>query len=348
VEAKDELLKVNAAVIKDMNVWHEDKVKEMTSKLGDAEKKVEKMEQFEKSLISSMLNPDLEEIMKTVKEQQQKIFDLEAKLKAKEEEEVLRQKSPSLEETVQNDVKAPVKSNPSEAMLKLRGINVSLVKTDDEKKKPNIENKVGGVSFTPGSQRRLEDILKLKNRNLDIRNLKSNLEARKTYEAADRDSEEENYDSEEGEESQVPVKAHDDKVEGQNRLENLLRFNKNLNIQKAKPAGETKAKSSEEEESEEEEDNSVNETIRRVKIKKMDPLEEEKQRRRIKREQEEKDEEDAETTRDPFWFSGPCSPARDVEEERMKRKYLDEELEECLQCFKGWVHECLEDIYELC
>ena len=85
----------------------------MSEKVVEAEKKVETMAAFEKCLISTMLNPDLEEAVKVVKLQQEKILELERKL----------------EETQKREAEEGEKqSNPGESLLKLRGINISLVK----------------------------------------------------------------------------------------------------------------------------------------------------------------------------------------------------------------------------
>ena len=83
----------------------------MSEKVVEAEKKVETMAAFEKCLISTMLNPDLEEAVKVVKLQQEKIVELERKLEEKREAE-----------------ESEKQSNPGEGLLKLRGINISLVR----------------------------------------------------------------------------------------------------------------------------------------------------------------------------------------------------------------------------
>merc|ERR1719500_348800 len=87
LNSKNDLLEVNAAVMRNMTNTHQSRLKQMSEKVMEAEKKVETMAAFEKCLISTMLNPDLEE--------------------AEESEQ---------------------QSNPGESLLKLKGINISLVK----------------------------------------------------------------------------------------------------------------------------------------------------------------------------------------------------------------------------
>ena len=111
LNSKNDLLEVNVAVMRNMTNTHQSRLKQMSEKVAEAEKKVETMAAFEKCLISTMLNPDLEEAVKVVKLQQEKILELERKLEEKREAE-----------------ESEKQSNPGEGLLKLRGINISLVK----------------------------------------------------------------------------------------------------------------------------------------------------------------------------------------------------------------------------
>ena len=111
LNSKNDLLEVNVAVMRNMTNTHQSRLKQMSEKVMEAEKKVETMAAFEKCLISTMLNPDLEEAVKVVKLQQEKILELERKLEEKREAEESEQQS-----------------NPGESLLKLKGINISLVK----------------------------------------------------------------------------------------------------------------------------------------------------------------------------------------------------------------------------
>ena len=77
LNSKNELLEVNVAVMRNMTNTHQSRLKQMSEKVVEAEKKVETMAAFEKCLISTMLNPDLEEAVKVVKLQQEKILELE-------------------------------------------------------------------------------------------------------------------------------------------------------------------------------------------------------------------------------------------------------------------------------
>merc|ERR1712181_209985 len=94
-------------------------------------------------------------------------------------------------------------------------------------------------------------------------------------------------------------------------------------------------------------------------------IEAEKRRRRLKRmEEEKKQKEESKLKQDAFWYSGPTTPSPSPptvktnfmskldlgkvalmeEEEELMRQEL---LEECLDCFRGWVHECLEDVFRV-
>ena len=111
LNAKNDLLEVNNAVMRDLTKTHQTSLQQMAVKVEEAERKVETMAAFEKCLISTMLNPDLEETVKVVKMQQEKILELERKLEEKSK--------------VEESATPP---NIGENLLKLRGINVSLVK----------------------------------------------------------------------------------------------------------------------------------------------------------------------------------------------------------------------------
>ena len=132
LNSKNDLLEVNIAVMRNMTNTHQSKLKEMSEKVEEAEIKVEKMATFEKCLISTMLNPDLEEVVKVVKLQQEKILELESKLKGKRQvaEENGKQ------------------SNPGENLLKLRGINISLVKETQK-----VQERVSEGQGSPRSNR---------------------------------------------------------------------------------------------------------------------------------------------------------------------------------------------------
>ena len=132
LNSKNDLLEVNIAVMRNMTNTHQSKLKEMSEKVEEAEIKVEKMATFEKCLISTMLNPDLEEVVKVVKLQQEKILELERKLEEKRQvaEENGKQ------------------SNPGENLLKLRGINISLVKETQK-----VQERVSEGQGSPRSNR---------------------------------------------------------------------------------------------------------------------------------------------------------------------------------------------------
>ena len=134
VNAKNELLKRNAGIMRNMHMRHQQKdqkIQELTSRLSDLEKKVEAMEEFEKSLVKTMVNPDMKEIVETVKEQRERILELEKKVREKEEE--VEQAEALLDEM--NDGKEEEKVTP--AMLRLRGINVTLARGDEVRETTN-------------------------------------------------------------------------------------------------------------------------------------------------------------------------------------------------------------------
>ena len=127
LNSKNDLLEVNVAVMRNMTNTHQSRLKQMSEKVVEAEKKVETMAAFEKCLISTMLNPDLEEAVKVVKLQQGKILELERKLEEKRKAEESEEKQ----------------SNPGESLLKLRGINISLVKEMPKTQEGLLERQSG-------------------------------------------------------------------------------------------------------------------------------------------------------------------------------------------------------------
>ena len=122
LNAKNDLLEVNNAVMRDLTKTHQTSLQQMAVKVEEAERKVETMAAFEKCLISTMLNPDLEETVKVVKMQQEKILELERKLEEKSK--------------VEESATPP---NIGENLLKLRGINISLVKEAPKTRDGDLE-----------------------------------------------------------------------------------------------------------------------------------------------------------------------------------------------------------------
>jgi len=123
-----------ASLMRNMHMRHQQKdqkIQELTSRLSDLEKKVEAMEEFEKSLVKTMVNPDMKEIVETVKEQRERILELEKKVREKEEE--VEQAEALLDEM--NDEKEEERVTP--AMLRLRGINVTLARGDEVRETTN-------------------------------------------------------------------------------------------------------------------------------------------------------------------------------------------------------------------
>ena len=155
VNAKNEVLRRNAGIMRNMHMRHQQKdqkIQEMTSRLADLEKKVEAMEEFEKSLVKTMVNPDMKEIVETVKEQRERILELEKKVREKEEE--VEQAEALLDEM--NDEK---EEKVTPAMLRLRGINVTLARGDEVRETTNtaLETDSGKARVGDGLGRRMEN-----------------------------------------------------------------------------------------------------------------------------------------------------------------------------------------------
>merc|ERR1711862_90218 len=101
-----------------------------TSRMADLEKKVEAMEEFEKSLVKTMVNPDMKEIVETVKEQRERILQLEKKVREKEEEV-------EHAEALIDEMNEEKEERVTPAMLRLRGINVTLARGDEVRETTN-------------------------------------------------------------------------------------------------------------------------------------------------------------------------------------------------------------------
>jgi len=385
LNSKNDLLEVNVAVMRNMTNTHQSRLKQMSEKVVEAEKKVETMAAFEKCLISTMLNPDLEEAVKVVKLQQEKILELERKLEEKRKAEEREEKQ----------------SNPGESLLKLRGINISLVKEMPKTQEGLLEGQ-SCQNSKPVSQgedsdkeneesedsaeeeegeKKPEELVKLTFGKADL--VKPTLvNIRKYGEDGGRD---------EGEPEQShPEKPRHFAAEGnppkpqRSILQGLLRANSGLTVQtpggsKCKiqqvltPGGTSRSTATrvqphgnqEEEDSVGEEEDIEEDFVDGDQVEVEEELgyiEAEKRRRRVKRMEEEKQSEESKLKQDTFWYAGPTTPSPSpptvktnfmskldlgkvgLEEEEELRQEL---LEECLDCFRGWVHECLEDVFRV-
>jgi len=156
VNAKNEVLKRNAGIMRNMhmrNQQKDQKIQEMTSRMADLEKKVEAMEEFEKSLVKTMVNPDMKEIVETVKEQRERILQLEKKVREKEEEV-------EHAEALLDEMNEEKEERVTPAMLRLRGINVTLARGDEVRETTNtaLETDSGKMRVGDGLQeRRMEN-----------------------------------------------------------------------------------------------------------------------------------------------------------------------------------------------
>ena len=155
VNAKNEVLRRNQGIMRNMHMRHQQKdqkIQEMTSRLADLEKKVEAMEEFEKSLVKTMVNQDMKEIVETVKEQRERILQLEKKVREKEEEV---EQAEALLDEVNEDKEERV----TPAMLRLRGINVTLARGDEVRETTNTALEMDSTTARvgDGSARRMEN-----------------------------------------------------------------------------------------------------------------------------------------------------------------------------------------------
>jgi len=388
LNSKNDLLEVNVAVMRNMTNTHQSRLKQMSEKVVEAEKKVETMAAFEKCLISTMLNPDLEEAVKVVKLQQEKILELERKL----------------EETQKREAEEGEKqSNPGESLLKLRGINISLVKETPNTQEMLIEEQNGQnsepVSREEDSDKENEDpeasleeeegekkpeLVKLRFGKADL--VKPGLvNTRKCVENGKQDEGE----PEQGDHEKLrqPTAEGNQPRPQRSILRGLIGANSGLTVQtpggsKCKiqqvltPGGTSRSTATrvlphgnqEEDDSGDEEEDFENfddgylaEGKDLEVEEKLGFIESEKRRRKMKRVEEEKKSEGAKLKQDAFWYSGPNTPSPPptiqtnfmskldlgkvglVEDEELRQELL----EECLDCFRGWVHECLEDVFRV-
>ena len=153
VNAKNEVLRRNAGIMRNMHIRNQQKdqkIQEMTSRLTDLEKKVDAMEEFETSLVKTMVNPDMKEIVETVKEQREKILQLEKKVREKEEE--VEQAEALLDEM--NEGK---EEKVTPAMLRLRGINVTMARGDEVRETTSTAALETDWGKSDGLPRRMEN-----------------------------------------------------------------------------------------------------------------------------------------------------------------------------------------------
>ena len=387
VNAKNELLKRNAGIMRNMHMRHQQKdqkIQELTSRLSDLEKKVEAMEEFEKSLVKTMVNPDMKEIVETVKEQRERILELEKKVREKEEE--VEQAEALLDEM--NDEKEEERVTP--AMLRLRGINVTLARGDEVRETTNPASETdsgkddlvrrmengGGKPPAP-----LADILRA-NIGLTVQRPAGENEGGNE---SDNEGDEEDITQNRGPEEEVQQTNPTD-------MADLLRA-RGISIQRSAPTSTPSSSQSQhssihahdrdeglEDEggfTDEEDEEESYSNMRSAAIKRpYNFIEEEKERRREKRMREFEEE----VKSDAFWSSlpGERSDERDEQDEEWDdedgneeelgcgvrewengglmvseweedgRRVLQWEVdgwrEECSDCLRGWVHLCPDDI----
>jgi len=384
LNAKNDLLEVNNSVMRDLTKTHQTSLQQMAVKVEEAERKVETMAAFEKCLISTMLNPDLEETVKVVKMQQEKILELERKLEEKSK--------------VEESATPP---NIGENLLKLRGINISLVKEApktregvlEQGRNPNLRNdrhlkedssekvdqpaKEDDKAAEEGEGVKPKELVKLSYGKVDVVRSRLAEESGKGGEVGSREDELS---------SDGKLRPHPDEGTKPRRpgfpVPRGLVMNSGLTVQTPggsrckiqrvqTPGGTTRSTASrilrqenqEEEESFDEEESDEDEQLEELLIEEQDRddvdslkanrqdlgfIEAEKMRRRLKRLREEKENEESRLGQlsppSPHFIEDTVLPNivwEEGEEERLEQ----EMLEECLDCTRGWVHECQEDIF---
>jgi len=367
LSSKSELLDVNVALMRSMTSDHQSRLTQMSEKVLEAEKKVEMMAAFEKCLISTMLNPDLEEAMKVVKLQQEKILELERKLEEKREAQ-----------------ESEKQSNPGESLMKLKGINISLVKEGLPEKQSSQNSKL--VSQEVYSEREKYDSEDSSAEEEEGEKKREEL-VKLTFGKAGLAKPTRKCDEGEPELGHHEKQRHPSAEGNQPRpqrsiLRGVLGANSGLTVQtpggsKCKiqqvltPGGTTRSTATrvlphdnQEEDDGGDEDEDIAEDV--IDGDQFDVevgeglgyIESEKRRRRMKRmEEEEKQNDESKLKKDAFWYSGPTTLSPPPTVQTMNEMDLgkvglveDEEqrqelLEECLDCFRGWVHECLEDVF---
>jgi len=393
VNAKNELLKRNAGIMRNMHMRHQQKdkkIQEMTSRLADLERKVEAMEEFEASLVKTMVNPDLKEIVETVKEQRERILELEKRVREKEEE--VEQAEALIDEM--NDEKEERVTTPAmlrlqkeervtPAMLRLRGINVTLARGDEVRETTNPASETDSGKDELG--RRMEngggkppaplaDILKA---NIGL-----------TVQRPAGESEGGNESDDEGEEDNIALnRGSEEEVRQQTNptdMADLLRA-RGVSIQRSASTSTPPSQSLQssrhahdrEESFQDDENFTDEEEDEDAKKRPYNFIEEEKERRREKRMREFEEE----VKSDAFWSSLP-GEKRGEEGEQDNDEWGDEDdddndlgsggmrtwengglmireweedgrrviqwefegwREECTDCLRGWVHLCPDD-----
>ena len=137
LENKDKLLRKQDQAVLDLKESHREEMIDLKVKLNQNLCKGMDAELFNKEIIST-LNPDLVQAVLTSVEQAKHILELEEKLKIADEKEQRRDE--------QKKEQAKVKGKATETLKRLRGMNVTMVKTAE---KP-IETKKTEKAMKPG------------------------------------------------------------------------------------------------------------------------------------------------------------------------------------------------------
>merc|ERR1719341_1960468 len=120
LERKEKLLRIQNQAVLDLKESHMEEMNELKVKLNQRLCKGVDAEKFNKEIMST-LNPDLVEAVETSLEQGKKILDLEEKLRKADEKEERR-----------GNGEEKVKVDATETLKRLRGMNVTMVKTAEK------------------------------------------------------------------------------------------------------------------------------------------------------------------------------------------------------------------------
>lgn len=120
LERKEKLLRIQNQAVLDLKESHMEEMNELKVKLNQRLCKGVDAEKFNKEIMST-LNPDLVEAVETSLEQGKKILELEEKLRKADEKEERR-----------GNGEEKVKVDATETLKRLRGMNVTMVKTAEK------------------------------------------------------------------------------------------------------------------------------------------------------------------------------------------------------------------------
>ena len=303
LEGKEKLLRIQDQAVLELKESHRGEMNDLKVKLNQSLCKGMDAELFNKEIIST-LNPDLVEAVQTTMEQSKKILELEQKLKIAEEKEEKRDQLRKDQEKV--------KVNATETLKRLRGMNVTMVKTAE---KPMETKKMEKVK--PG---------------LNMMNIQAALNM---MNAAKNNSGKRELEKENDEDRSAKTLKLD---------ENHVELKVTLNEDESEEEEEEDHEEEEGHDDDEEDHDEVvldpfwfcgppsSELLRREKERLIQEREEQKMRESSKKKKLEAEMEDNKKEK--------MEDKVEMEEKQVREM----EEGECGPCFKNWVHLCSEDI----